>query len=139
LLVQHMVLHLVHTLPTLIIVIVCSIFQFEVLLIISRPPLQDFLFVAYNVSFLISISTGKSLFMQFLFVQFYLNATWKFTSLCKFMWYVQFHAIWHRQYMIIFSLTWCGIHDWWLLVLFCRLGESDVTGMPSYTCMDWLH
>jgi hypothetical protein len=54
LVVQHMILQLVHTLPTLLTITICSISQFKVLLIISRPPLENFLFVAYCVSFLIS-------------------------------------------------------------------------------------
>ena len=46
---------MMHGQPSIkITVTVCSISQFKVLLIISRPPLQNFLFVAYCVSFLIS-------------------------------------------------------------------------------------
>jgi len=49
---------------------------------------------------------------------------------------VQSSTIWHGQYAIIFNLTWCGIHDPRLIVLFWRLAESDVTVTPSVTCMD---
>jgi hypothetical protein len=69
--------------------------------------------------------TGRSHFIWFLFAQFCSNATWKFTTLFEVTWQFCFNAIWHR---------WCVA-----ALIVCRtLPKSDITVMPSVTCMDWL-
>jgi len=80
---------------------------------------------------------GRSHFVQFLFAWFCFNMLKIYTT------------FW--MYAIIFALMWFGIHHnfqfqviwltWSMVALFLchRLAESEVTVMPSVTCIDWLH
>jgi len=66
-------------------------------------------------------------------VPFYVISFCMFLFLCVLKIYTSFQI-----YMIIFGLTLFGIDDHWLLflVLCWRLAESDVTVMPTVTCID---
>jgi hypothetical protein len=62
-------------------------------------------------------------------------------NLCHFSYIhnnVWVNAFWHRQYAIIFGLTWCGVHDPWSLALCWRPAKCDITVTPSVMHMDWL-
>jgi hypothetical protein len=49
-----------------------------------------------------------------------------------------FDDIWHRQYMIIFSLTRFGIHDLWSL-LSCVGDYQTVTSLSCHQSHIWIH
>jgi hypothetical protein len=59
----------------------------------------------------------------------------RFSNLCD---NVRFNAIWHRRYMIIFSLKQCSRYYVVPFVLCWRLAESDVTVMPVVMHIDYI-
>jgi hypothetical protein len=62
---------------------------------------------------LLHVSTGRSLFMQVLFVWFHFNATWILYHFSNLHDNVRFNAIWHGWYTIIFGLRRFGIDKMW--------------------------
>jgi hypothetical protein len=82
--------------------------------------------------------TGRSHFTRLLFAHFRNSLAWIFTPFFEITYNFCFNVIWHRQYMIIFSLTWFGIHDLWLL-LSCVGGYQTVTSLSRHQSHVWIH
>jgi hypothetical protein len=82
--------------------------------------------------------TGRSRFTWFIFGYFRNNVAWIFTPFFKLTYNFCYNVIWHGKYVILFSLTWFGIHDLWPL-LSCVGGYQTVPSLSHHvTCMDSL-
>jgi len=82
--------------------------------------------------------TGRSRFIWFIFAHFRNNVFWIITPFFELTYNFCFNVILRRQYMIIFNLTWFGIHDLWPLLSYVG-GYQTVTSMSCHQSHVWIH